>query len=267
MAKNTTLRGLKYYGGKSPLGGKSKWISSIIGFDSQKSYVEPFAGMLGVLLCRDPVKVEVASDANGDIINWWVHVRDHPDELARLIDLTPYSRGLFVWAREGLREKTYATELERAYMLHIVVEQSMMHGPAQRSDGWSVAYNPSVGSRGKWDGSRFRPLSDRLINVQLETKDAASMLRSTQNIERAVIYCDPPYRTASTSPYGDVLIDWEELGELFQQQKGMLAISGYNDEWDELGFNRHEYSTITRSVNKGVTGRKRPRVEVLWTNF
>ena len=89
------LRGLRYYGGKSPLGQVGPWIAGNLPHQWKQTYVEPFAGMLGVLLCRAPCKVEVANDLDGDVFNWWRQVRDNADELTRKIKYTPLSRLAF----------------------------------------------------------------------------------------------------------------------------------------------------------------------------
>ena len=69
------LRTLSYYGGKRGYG-KAKWIASFLPQTPDSCYIEPFAGMAGALLARQPIKREVVNDLNRRIVNWWQAVRD-----------------------------------------------------------------------------------------------------------------------------------------------------------------------------------------------
>lgn len=70
----------------------SKWSSAerIINlFPPHKAYLEPFAVSLAVFLNKPPDVLETINDIDGRLINMWPIMRDKPDELARLIALTP----------------------------------------------------------------------------------------------------------------------------------------------------------------------------------
>ena len=262
-----TVRGLKYYGGKSPIRSIGRWISSILGFNAQNSYVEPFAGMLGVLLCRPAVKVELVNDTNSDLVNWWQCVRDRPDELAQLVACTPWSHEEFNTARRDVLSGTIDDPLRHAMAFHVVIEQSMTHGA---HSGWSVTCSSKVGSRARWTGEEFFPLAHRLRDVQIENRCALEILDRMAREKNTTIYCDPPYRSSDTSPYGKVDINWNDLADLLQCQMGQVAISGYGDEWDCLGWRRFEKHTQHRPIGKhasrpGATASD--RTEVLWINF
>ena len=58
--------------------------------------------MAGVLLARQPAKLEILNDLNGRVINWWRAVRDEPDEFGYLVEHTPLSRDEFGWARNNI---------------------------------------------------------------------------------------------------------------------------------------------------------------------
>ena len=264
--RNKVLRGLPYYGGKSPITAKCKWISGIIGFDPKKSYVEPFAGMLGVLLSRPAVRIEVANDLNGDVVNWWRVVRDNPKELADKIDHTPWSRELYYESKQVLRDGVWLDDVDRAHRFHAMVEQGVAHASGHDSGtGWSCAYNPTKGSKGKWRGDRFAPLAERLFYVQLENRPAEWLLERVKGVSTSVVYCDPPYHgSASTTPYGNQPFDKDAISGLLLQCKGRVAVSGYNDDWNHLGWVRHEHRTTHTSMSskRGIA-----KTEVLWANF
>ncbi len=55
-------------------------------------YLEPFAGSAAVFFNKRPGAVETINDLDSDIVNLFYVLREMPDELKRVLDLTPYSR-------------------------------------------------------------------------------------------------------------------------------------------------------------------------------
>lgn len=55
-------------------------------------YLEPYAGSLAVLFNKPRCHIETVNDLHGEVVNFFRVLRDNPDELKRLIELTPYSR-------------------------------------------------------------------------------------------------------------------------------------------------------------------------------
>ena len=268
VIKMNELMSLPYYGGKSAGGGRGigKWIVSLLPKDTNTLYCEPFAGMLGVLLQRPISKLEIVNDVNSRLINWWRTIRDCPDDFKHLVKYTPRSREEYAWATENI--DTHESSLYRALAYHILIEQGIMHSDVVNSNGsWRIAYNTSVGSNKSWDENRIALLSDRLKHVQIECRDVNRVLERIASEEKTVVYADPPYRTADTTAYKHRDIDIEELTKNLLAQKGSVAISGYNDEWEHLGWYRNEFSTRTSIVKGHGENISSPRTEVLWTNY
>lgn len=264
---------LAYYGGKHPATRRGKWISATIGpTPPRHSYIEPFAGMLGVLLARPPVGIELANDANGWVVAWWRAVRDHPGEFARLIVATPRSRALYDEAVETVRAGPCSGDVLRdALTLHICVGQGMNHGPTPWRGTWAPYFSGRPGSTGdlSWTRERVEALAARLRRVQQECRDACAILERTRRTADALIYVDPPYRSADIKPYGEAAarLDWERLAALLAAQAGRVAVSGYGDEWDALGWHRSALADMHRPIGLHSGAPASPRREVLWTNF
>ena len=55
-------------------------------------FCEPFGGSAAVLINRPPAPVETYNDLDSEVVNFFSCLRDHGDELIRLIGLTPFSR-------------------------------------------------------------------------------------------------------------------------------------------------------------------------------
>ena len=253
-------RALKYYGGKG--GAKAQWIASLLPWSSDDFYVEPFSGMASVLLARQPVRAEMLNDLNGRVVNWWRVVRDQPEEFARLVDYTPNSHAEFVASLANMDDESLPP-IRRALAFHVVVSQSMNSGDNVTQGAWRRVFNGTAGAH-TWGRERMGALAQRLARVQLECRDAIEVLERTSKEAGAVVYCDPPYHTAYTHAYTHAGVP-DGLAEGLQAQKGHVALSGYRDEWDSLGWQRHEFATFT--VPASDHGNARRRTEVLWTNY
>ena len=105
-------------------------------------------------------------------------------------------------------------------------------------------------------------LQKRIRDVQLECGDAVKLLGKLAALDYAVIYCDPPYAQADKRYYAHD-VDRAALADVLIAQQGRVAIGGYGDEWDALGWQRHERRTTLSSHLRD----QPERVEVLWTNY
>ena len=262
------LSGLSYYGGKSAKAPAQigKWIASLLPDDTDVTYVEPYGGMLGVLLQRQKCKIEIANDLDELIINLWLAIRDRPDEFGRRLELTPHSRVEYARSVNGLHNDIF-NDIEKAVATYVVIVQSVMHGTGSGLGDWAPHYSTTRPLK-RWRKDEILQLAKRIENVQLECRPALEILQRTARIQNAVIYCDPPYPSSKTNKaykYGD--LDILGLGELLIKQKGKVAISGYNDEWDYLGWYKSQKAKNRQvfKVNKGRTSEI--RIESLWTNY
>ena len=251
-------RTLPYYGGKRGYG-KAEWIASFLPHTRESCYIEPFAGMAGVLLARAPVKREILNDLNGRVINWWRAVRDEPEEFGRLLEFTPFSRAEYEWGLSAMDNESLPP-LRRALAFHVVVDQAINHGDARR--GWKRTFSPIVGSMPLHGIDTIAALWQRLRYVQLECQDACDLLDRVKDCDYTVIYVDPPYPTADTTVYAVRGVDWERLANLLMAQRGAVGVSGYGDEWDRLGWRRVTRPALRSQINGGSDA----KLEVLWLN-
>ena len=265
---NAPLIALPYMGGKSGPSAVSAWINSLVPWERDSVYCEPFCGMLGILLSRSPVAVEIANDLDHRIVTWWKVMRDHTDELARRLMLTPASREEMLRALAVIDgEEPVEDEVELARCVSVVLSEKFDHSLGSNTKSWSVIFN----GRSRYSNGcatvalRLHALADRMREVRLESKPAEELLERLAVVPEAVIYCDPPYGSAKWKYAADC--EQAALTVVLLQQQGRVAISGYGTEWDHLGWNRHELpvSNVVRSVKRH--GTRQQLVEVLWTNY
>ena len=262
----SNLAGLPYYGGKSPRGTTGPWIASLL--PQGKTYVEAFAGMAGVLLCRRRSESEVLNDADGHLVNWWKMIRDEPKELGKLLLNTPFSYEEYYGCWKALMSGELDDDpLERARAYHVCIDQGVIHGLGVGKRGWSLNLDGGGKNTSLFDEERMAALSNRLRRVQLANTDAAELTRKCAKYKGLVLYLDPPYRSADTDGYRIAAFDADELAEAARKCKGFVAISGYNDDWDHLGWHKHRCDTRFRRVGPNPNGgRDDRRTEFLWTN-
>ena len=248
------LAGLPYYGGKHYL---APWIVRNLPLDSNLSYLEPFCGMASVLLTMPKRDIETLNDSNRLIVDWWEAVRTYPDELNRLIDYTPHSRTVYEQACQMLQSPDDLDLLTRAWAIQVMMVQSVRHNQMM-TGSWrrQVSLGPRNNARYKAGNAvKYQALAKRLEHVQLENCDALDLIERYAPDNRTILYIDPPYRTAVTTPYAHDQVDYERLGQLMLDQQGYVAVSGYPDDWPELdqaGWVRLTRTNVvnTFSVNK-----------------
>ena len=258
------LTAMNYYGGKARTDFR-KWLLPKIPYDKDGIYVEPFAGMLGVLLARPQCKTEIINDLDANICNWWRVVREHPNELKHLIYYTPKCRRTFYDAMDAVNNRTYKDiPLMWAWATYTVLQFGIAHGI--KNTDISIRYTISMD---RDFASIIKSLSNRMKNVQVDNTDALTMLDRMKDLCNAVIYCDPPYISANTSHYENDVIDVDAFTDAFLSQKGKVAISGYGDEWEHLGWKRFEWNTKAKKINyvQDYNSEDWNRTEVLWTNY
>ena len=130
--------------------------------------------------------------------------------------------------------------LRRALAFHEVVDQCINHGDSSGKASWGRTFSPNVGSFYMHGIDAIAAVGQRLRYVQLECRDACDLLDRVKDYDYTVIYADPPYPTAVTSPYKHQHFDRAHCAGLLAAQRGAVTVSGYGDEWDLLGWRRVE---------------------------
>ncbi len=98
---------LRYHGGKCRI---APWVISH--FPSHVTYVEPFAGAASVLLHKPRSRGEVLNDLDDEVYNLFCVLRTRGPQLARQLELTPFSRAEYLKSIKPVKEP-----LERARRL------------------------------------------------------------------------------------------------------------------------------------------------------
>lgn len=230
-------------------------------------YLEPFAGSLAVFFNKQPGKIEVVNDLDGEIVNFFYVLRDRTDELERAIELTPYSREEYDRAFEVCEDP-----VERARRFMIIANMGVGAKRATKS-GWqcSVSEDPG-GCVVKWSSvmdvikiaaKRLRGTSTNLVYI--ENKDALELINRFDR-ENVLMYVDPPY-VRKTRKSGE-LYKYEmddmhhlELVQALAKTKAKIVLSGYDCELYNQYLQGWHKDRIQARMTVG-TG-----TETIWMNY
>lgn len=238
----------------------AEWIISHM--PPHQTYLEPFFGSGAVFFNKPPSALETINDLDGDVVNLFRVIRDRPDELARLIYWTPYSREEYY----ASYDMDGADDLERAR--RFLVRCWMARGAkTSNRTGWRHIIDHSVPSVVKaWNSlpGKIAEIAERLKNVQLEQQPAIQLIQRYKRPD-VLIYADPPYllSTRSGRMYKHEMTDEDhaELLDVLDEHPGPVLLSGYdNTLYDERLRHWH------REERQVLAEAGRIRTEVLWIN-
>jgi DNA adenine methylase len=224
---------LKYPGSKQRI---ASWIVDQFPDNYKElTYLEPFFGSGSVFFSKEPSAIETINDIDEKVINLFRQIREHPDELIRLISLTPWSREEYQLAFENTDN-----DLEKARRL--LVRAWMGRG------GSGIIYRNGVRFYKKRNGpllnfcdflpERIAFVADRLLHsgtgpVQIENKDAFTLIKEYDR-ENVLMYIDPPYPRAVRNKnklyrYEMTEDDHLRLLEAVTGSKANIIISSYEN--------------------------------------
>lgn len=252
-------RGIRWYGGKAYAG---DWIASLL--PKCDAYVDAYAGGLSVLMARQRAPIETINDVCDRAVNLYRVIREQPEDLVRVVELTPLARA------EHRRCMVVADDaLEDARRMIVCAYQGRGSGGTVNT-GWRYRVRPAGFTWPDCATRAVRRVAERLQGVQIEHADALEVIERHAYPD-ALIYCDPPYELSLRSRDSDRYRHecderhHEELVELVLRVDAMVAVSGYGggvyERLAEAGWACHEREAWT-----GLGGRRDRRVECLWMN-
>ncbi len=257
---------LKYPGGKWQC---AEWIVSH--FPPHAVYLEPYFGSGAVFFAKHPARYETVNDLDGLVVNFFRAVREYPEQLARALNLTPFSRQEYREIEEhhaGEDIQLTGDCVEDARRFAVRCFQGFGSKLADRC-GWKNSkqsrgpINPAVWSR----VPDMVEATKRLKDAQIENTDALELIEA-YNAPDCLIYADPPYLGETRNQkriYRNEMMDEQthvRLLEALLNHRGPVVLSGYDNAlYNSLLSGWH------RAERKGRAHNAAARTEVLWMNF
>lgn len=203
------------------LGGKRRLADRIFPlFPPHQCYVEAFAGGAALFFLKQPAKVEVLNDINGELINLYRVVQHHLEEFVRQFKWALTSRQVFKWLQDTRPETL--TDIQRAARFYYL--QQLAFGGKVDGQTFGTATTTPPGLNLLRLEEQLSAAHLRLSNVYIERLRWQDVIRRYDR-EHTLFYLDPPYW--ETEGYG-VEFGWEqyvEMAELLSSIKGKAIIS------------------------------------------
>lgn len=198
------------------MGGKRRLAKHILPlFPQHTCYAEPFAGGAALYFMKEPSKVEVINDLNGELVNLYRCVKHHLDELIRQFRWSLVSRTEF--SNNKKTDPTVLTDIQRAARFYYQQRNCFGGKVDSQVFGTATTSAPKFNLlRIEEDLSQAHLRLSRTYIEELSWQDCITRY----DREHTLFYCDPPYW--KTAGYG-VEFDWEQYEQL---QKAMASIKG-----------------------------------------
>jgi DNA adenine methylase len=254
---------LSYYGGKQQL------ATRILGMiPEHRIYCEPFCGGAAIFFAKEPSKVEVINDTNGEIINFYeVLKRDFP-ALEQEIKMSLLSRKQHRQAWVIYENPDMFGRVKRAWAVWMLANFSygcMLNG--------GFGYD-RVGKYGKKMSNKLAAFTEdftiRLRRTQIECRDALWIIQSRDTPD-SFFYCDPPYVGADQGHYdGYMQEDFDALLKLLESIKGKFLLSSYRNKSLKEFAERNSWYKLEFEMASSMThgkGNSSKKVEVLTANY
>jgi DNA adenine methylase len=257
---------VRYHGSKWRI---APWIISH--FPKHRIYVEPFGGSSSVLLRKEKSEIEVYNDLDGEIVNLFRVVREHGEELSRMVYLTPYSRNEFMKAFEPSKNK-----IEQARRTLVRSFMGWGSGYITNTEGGKCANSGNgfcIDWRVKKGGNRnhnwlnvpdtILAVIKRLRGVVIEAIDYKNVI-AKNDTEHTLFYVDPPYLSEVRDKRNDYRHEFSldnhvEMANILNSVKGSVIVSGYNSKLYQELYHKWE----NKSIDTYTAGNTK-RIEMIW---
>lgn len=271
MNKEPLSSFLKWPGGKRWLLKKLPEIFSI----QFNNYYEPFLGSGAVFFHLCPEE-SVLSDVNEELINLFVQMRDHPQELAKQLQAhqKKHSKAYYY----EIRDKNYVSPMERAGRF-LYLNRTCFNGMYRENKNGK--FNVPIGTKDNcmYDIDKFEHYSNALKNAELMTCDFRDTIKKAGSGD--LLFVDPPYTIGQAQQnsfikYNSKLFSWNDQEDLCNEivaarNRGVIIIStnAYCDELLEMykieGF--YVQPIEKKSTISGVIDKRRKTTELLITSL
>jgi DNA adenine methylase len=246
----------------SYIGGKNRLAKRIIAiFPKHTTYVEAFAGGAQVIFKKEPSKVEVINDLDGEIVNFYRVCQNHHEELLRCFRFSLVSRKLF--ELQKMTDPRTLTDIQRAARYLYILKGSFASLVGRPNYHWHVVQPPGFNLERLPD--LIADAHKRLERVQIECLPYEEILKRYDRPE-TLFYLDPPYWGRKLYRYNFDAADFKTLAERLCNIKGKFILSLNDVPEVRALFDKFHIRGVELSYTSQKKSGERYK-EVLITNF
>jgi DNA adenine methylase len=206
---------LSYIGGKRTL---AKRVIAL--FPDHVTYCEIFAGGAQVFFAKQPSKVEILNDLDGEIVNFFRVCREHYEELIRYFHFWVVSRQMYDLLKAT--DPATLTDIQRAARFMYLLKGSFASLILHPNYHWHVVQPP--GFNLEHLPQLIENAHKRLARVQLECLPYGEVLKRYDR-PATLFYLDPPYFGRKLYKFNFEAEDFEKLAERLGALRGKFIVS------------------------------------------
>ena len=253
-------------------GGKFRLAPRLVKlFPPHKVYVEVFGGAGSVLLAKPPSRIEVYNDVNGQLVNLFETIRNHPLLFLERCEHLLYSRRLYdAWKDQLARhfEDSDVDSVEAAVRTAYAITSSFTGDPTR---GWAFDRSGSGGGSNRWASiyDKVSYVSNRLRRVNIDHLDFRFCIDNWDTPE-TLFFLDPPYYNGDSGFYQFSSKDHEDLHAMLCKTRGKWILMYDEGEYVLKLYESFHILRISSSLSsqKVESGKKRVSLrQLVITNF
>lgn len=206
---------LSYIGGKRAL---AKRIIAM--FSEHTTYVEAFSGGAQVLFHKEPSKVEVINDLDGELVNFFRVCQHHHEELIRQFRFSLVSRKLF--SIQMATDPATLTDIQRAARYFYLQKNAYAGLVRRKSYNYSVVQKPGFNLESLPE--LLENAHKRLARVQVECLPYEEVL-ARYDRPTTLFYLDPPYYGLALYRFNLNDEDFAQMAARLGQLRGKFVLS------------------------------------------
>jgi DNA adenine methylase len=229
------------------------------------TFVEVFggSGYMSQTVSRSIYGNIIYNDINNMLVLLYRYVKEHPEQLATLLSLLPYSRAYYRIVMDLMKESQDFGSLVVAALVFYAYNTSYHGKIAQKGFAYSIHPGRNVA---KWFKSRAWAIvkyAETWKDVVIENLDFRDVIKK-YDTKRTVFYLDPPYPDRAKDYYGTAFTvdDLREMAQMLTQIEGRFLLKvdkkTYDLISDILPTDKYKVEVFERKLNmQKVRGKQR----------
>jgi DNA adenine methylase len=205
----------------SYIGGKRRIAKRIVEmFPPHVTYCEVFLGGGQVFFQKEPSKVEVLNDIDGEVVNFFRCAQQHYQELCRYLTFVLVSRQWFeIFKNQNPSSLTDIQRAARFFYLQKNCYAGLVH---DRHYSCKVIGKPGF-NPGRL-AQIFEKVHQRLARVQIESLPFQELIPRFDRTT-TLFFCDPPYWRRKLYNHNFTDHDYQTLADQLQSIKGKFVLT------------------------------------------
>jgi len=251
---------ISYYGGKQMM---LRHILPLI--PAHTIYTEVYFGGGAVFWGKEPSKVEVINDINGNVINFYNVLKTDYKALQQEVELTIHSRIVYKRAMVIYDVPQLFTPVQRAWAFWVATNM----GHSSQVGSWALDHYGKCANKVQVKIEQFgQEYAERLRYATIENNDACYVLKHRDKPE-AFHYIDPPYVGADQGHYsGYTQANFNELLATMATLEGKFMLSTYHNEELTKYCKKHKWYQKEFVMQLAASNTKsKKKIEVVTTNY